>query len=744
LNVRIPDRAWLRREGLPLALITAFAVFIRSIPAWVYSTWGPDYGVYYAITMAFVSTRDFLSTFPSTWGSSGYGSFPMLYWIVLAIHYLTGIPVGELLVVVPPIIGGLCVVPFYFLTKTTTRNRWVAVVAAALLAVNPIHVYQTSTTALLVVGHFFGLLTLYLFVAAHRRQRYFVPLLLSTIALILSHHLSTYIYFLSMVGMTAFKHLRFRGLPSLRLDFIYLSFTLTAIVVYWSTRAPEMWTFMSGAFFFAVPAWAVIIAGYAVLACVYMLCKRGVNLPESTGWTRAMDKIRDWKFFVVIVLALLVLMSALAAAGAFDGRITFLSIAYSTPFLLTLGFIGVGFKHLFRYRYISTVLSGWMLPIALSGIYGLFTWNHILLPDRHLEYLVEPLSAVGGLGFYILYRKYLKDKRIRIVRGRHGMAETHGGMVFIRVVQDGSISTIHIPVATAPRDPIEVEKREIRWSPRLVIEAVFMSILLLTAAMAYPMVVEIHKNEPYMSEATLMAVEWLVGHGDRNYTVATDHRVGLMLKAYGFNSSFEYVYFLWNSTRWTDAAYELLGMSETYPYPPVKYVLIDDKMYRYGVGGYRGLSDPYVAPIPISEESYEKFSFEPFHLVERFEVEAYWAEIYEVNWSDALRYISSPPMDEGMQKLSAFLNSTGGPVYGPPHIARAVANVSTLPPEGWGNLSALGNGSYVVVDSLTAVYGVYYLPDRVVRVDVERVANGAVEVFYYQSGDYWVAMYKMR
>lgn len=723
-------------------MITAFAVFIRSIPAWVYSTWGPDYGVYYAITMAFVSTRDFLSTFPSTWGSSGYGSFPMLYWIVLGIHYLTGIPVGELLVTVPPVIGGLCIVPFYFLIKNITRNRWIAIVAAALLAVNPIHVYQTSTTALLVVGHFFGLLTLYLFLASHRKQRYFIPLLISTIALILSHHLSTYIYFLSMLGITAFKHLRFRGLPSLRLDFVYLSFTLTAIVVYWSTRAPEMWTFMSGAFFFAVPAWAVILAGYGVLAGIYMLCRSGLRLPDSTGWTKTMDGIRDWKFLALIVIALLIVLSALAAVGAFDGRITFISIAYSVPFLLTLGFIGVGFKHLFRYRYISTVLSGWMMPVVLSGLYGLITWNHILLPDRHLEYLVEPLSAVGGLGFYIFYRKYLKDKRISIVWGKHGLAETHGGMVFVRVVQDGAISTVHIPVATSPRDPIEVEKREIRWSPRLVVEAIFLSILLLTAAMAYPMVVEIHKNEPYMSDATLMAVEWLVEHGDKNYTVATDHRVGLMLNAYGFNSSFEYTYSLWNSTEWGDAVYELLGMSETHPYPPVKYVLIDDKMYRYGVGGYMGLTDPYVTPIPISEGSYEKFSRTPFHLVERFEDGNYWAEIYEVNWSAVVRDLTPPPPGEGLRKLSAFLNSTHVSVYGPPHIAMSLDNVSALPPDGWENVSGL-NVSYVVIDSLTAEYGVYYLPDHFIRVDVDTITNGTVEVFYYQSGDYWVAMYRL-
>jgi hypothetical protein len=60
-----------------LIVITSFAIFIRSIPAWTNAAWGADFGIYYGLTNSLVRTGELFNQY-SGWGGS-YQYFPVLY-----------------------------------------------------------------------------------------------------------------------------------------------------------------------------------------------------------------------------------------------------------------------------------------------------------------------------------------------------------------------------------------------------------------------------------------------------------------------------------------------------------------------------------------------------------------------------------------------------------------------------------------------------------------------------------------
>ncbi|MEM0137278.1 MAG: dolichyl-phosphate-mannose--protein mannosyltransferase, partial [Thermoplasmata archaeon] len=141
-------------------------------------------------------------------------------------------------------------------------------------------------------------------------------------------------------------------------------------------------------------------------------------------------------------------------------------------------------------------------------------------------------------------------------------------------------------------------------------------------------------SQNYVTPVMMSGIYWIEKNGNKNYSVATDAVDGLYLEALGFNSSFEYTYYLWNSSYWKDAIYELNGFNGTYP--KIGYVLINSNMYYNGVYGYELSTHPsYDPPIYISNSSFEKFFSEPFEKVYYNSTydNSQWVYVFIVNWT---------------------------------------------------------------------------------------------------------------
>jgi len=157
-----------------LILTTGIAIVIRSVPAWVYTAWGCDFGIYYGITNSVVESAELFPPYYG-WGGS-YNEFPILYAVVAGAHWLTGLDVIVIMPKLIPIFGALTVLIFYFIVKELTENKRIAMLSALFLSVSAFHVYQLSHAAPLVMGHFFMMLSFFFYIKFRKNIYYLLRL----------------------------------------------------------------------------------------------------------------------------------------------------------------------------------------------------------------------------------------------------------------------------------------------------------------------------------------------------------------------------------------------------------------------------------------------------------------------------------------------------------------------------------------------------------------------------------------
>jgi len=619
-----------------LGLVTLVAIILRSIPAWIYAGWGNDFGIYYSITIKFLTIKNPLYDYPVVWGTSGYGSFPMLYMIILAAHYITGLSPHVLLLKVPPIIGGLTVVPLYFIAYELTKNRYMAVGAAFLLAINPVHVFQTSMPYFLTIGHFFLLLSIYYFIRWQRtsKRRYLAYLFAASISLLLSHHLSNYIYIISITGIT-FTLSVFGNLPRKRIIENYLFITIFSGVTfaYWIIRVPGMINFIESPFRMMIPWYGVLAMFYGFLLLL-LFVSLNFRVHMSGKLWALMEHASVKRIFAISLLAGIAIFLFLAVVGLHGYRISIVSVIYSIPFLLTMGFMGVGLGRLHRDRVLLYYVGGWLGVIMLSAIASVITWAS-LEPWRHVEYMMEPMSIIGAYGIITVLKSEFKNVSIkkRIIY----TFNTPFYAILNYSTNEAQISMPHflrLKNGYATHQPLEHKKTvDVGKNMQIAFAAVVIFILLMTGVTAIPFMNSISPPKQGISYVVMSGVTWLAENGNKNYTVATDHKIGTMIAAYGFNSSFEYDYKIWNSTNWKSCMWELTGLNGTYP--PIGYVVITKYMWEHGVYGYNDLQNPIEPPVLMTNESYEKFKHEPFELVFYNYTDdlSDWVQVYRVNWT---------------------------------------------------------------------------------------------------------------
>ena len=627
-----------------LTLITALAIAVRSIPSWIYSVWGTDFGIYYSITIEFLIKKNPFYNYPAVWGSSGYGSFPMLYSIILVAHFLTGLPPQVLLSKVPPIIGALSVIPLYFITYQITKNKTISLFAAALLAINPIHVYQTSMPYLLTVGHLFLLSSIYFFIKWLREKKYFGFLIASSIALLLSHHLSNYMFIISIIGISFIGGIyNYISKESVKRAFTFIIFFTLGTLAYWILRVPGMKYFLSSPFHYLMPWYGTSTIGIILIILLYYIASR-YSFKLSGSFLKKMESIKLTTIFSVSLGMSIGTLLILALVGLRGFYIPIIAVFYSIPFMLTVGFIGVGFSRLRRYTDAFYLVGSWFFAIIASLVVGLITWSS-LEPWRHIEYMMEPLSIIGALGIDVILKSkvFHKTTTRRRVSVKLGEPSSYApSKLFVENPLD--ISTpVPLGGVRVLRDPI-VYKENLQIGKIIKISFIFIVtfILLMSGISALPFMRNMERStQEGISPIDMSGIKWLDENGNRNYTVATNHLIGTILEAYGFPSSFEYDYKIWNATNWTDCIGELEGLNGTYP--PIGYIVITKDMYQYGVFGYNNSENPLQPPVFMGKLGYEKFKKEPFKLIFRNATADNndWIEIYTVDWHYIDNYLES-------------------------------------------------------------------------------------------------------
>jgi hypothetical protein len=577
-----------------LFLITGIAIVVRSLPAWMNAAWGGDFGIYYGLTSRFVENQQIFNEY-NGWGGM-YNYFPVLYIFSALGHWITGVDLLWLMPKIAPVFGGLTVFIFYFIVYDLTKRRDVALLSSLFLAVVPFHVYQTSHAAPLTMGHFFMILSCYLFLKYMDQKKYLVPLMISTVLLIMSHHLTTYFFLITIFFIVVIKSIRV-DLRTMYRDVAYVLASSALTFSYWIFIAtPVFSTFMNNGL--SISSYFVILLFYiGLVGCLLGIAvmkkkkpafiyraKKTFTFHPAHSQKRAL--IYFTAGFVFIFCAEIVFLFVNFPVSGI--RMKPLSILYSIPMLFFIGFGCLGVEYL-KHMKNRWFFQAWLCAILSSFIYSLVTVNTTLFPDRHVEYLTVPACLFAAVG--ILY--FFRSREYKV-----------------------SLSL----------------KKQLSYP---TIQALFVLVvcgLVFSNAVAiYPVYTSLEWMDESISNETANAIDWMNENLDRNNTlVATDLRLSKMIWAEGMNATFEGTNDTWTSDTWVGCVADFDAEEHHHL---VTHVLIDDVMRDISVN-VRVMQSVY-----MTNESFLKFSQEPFTLVYRNATvnqeneEIHWAEVYSVNWT---------------------------------------------------------------------------------------------------------------
>ena len=646
-----------------LGLIALLAILIRLIPTFGNYGWGNDFGIYYTILQDYVRKGSVMTTFPSPWGGAGYGDFPVMYVTIYSLSSMTGIGVRELLMTVPQILGGLTVVLIFFIAEYLTKDLRIALLSALLLAVDPIQAFQTSMSSILVFGHFFGLLTVLFAIKYIDRKVYIFPFLVSSVLLIMSHELSTFMYLVGTVGIFLFYKIKYDINEPIKFLLPLYIFSI-AMFSYWYFVASKTILFISSGFL-GIPAWLIVTAYFVLLTLLFTIQSKNIksilnNILDRTVYRHERKPIT---VKTAVIVTTIIAGTALAVIPFYSSFMSYTSILVFLPLVGIAELIGVGFVFLSSKKY-SIFLLGWIISLSVFLFYSIITRNLALLPGRFFEYLVEPMSIVEAIGVLGLLESY------KII-------DTSWGL-FSKKSKDKNRWKDELYSWKNINYSFRDERKRFvvylrahsssRYKLNIVLPAILILVILSSATTVYTVgntVTPSHNQSISMNDYA--AANWTTAHMNKNFSVATDHTIGILIDGMNESSSFEYTRYLWNSTNYSLIVPELLGKyyNTSLNYTPNMFILIDSSMLSGGVWGYNGLNNPSEPPIYINNASFTKFFssyFNPVYL--NFTSRTKWSIVFEVNWTainihflEAKYYIHMPKSYPTITLSSYILNA---------------------------------------------------------------------------------------
>ena len=584
---------------LPLFIVTAVAILLRSIPALLNAAWGVDFGIYYGLTNSFVETKSLINPY-NGWGGS-YQYFPVLYAITGFAHFLTGIDTIHLLPKIAPIFGGLTIPLLYFIVHELTKDRTIALLSSVLLSTATFHVYQTSHAAPLTIGHFFMMISLFFFIKFIKNSSYIIPLLISTALLIMSHHFTMYFYIISITFMLfAYANHHSSLWKKSSMVFAYVLVASTAAFIYWIFVATPVYEgFMNGKMIVSSPF--VIILYYFLTITGFTLCRYSKQIKEYLPSIMFPTTTLSLTKKTIIIFSVLLLASIIAIKTGIPGvyiSLTPIAVAYSIPMILLASFSLAGLSIL-KEKIGGYLVQGWIIAFIGSFLFSILSAK--LMPDRHLEYLIVPLCIPAALSIHYLLQNHTINEVKSMISPQKLIHPPQSLKAHIR--------TIAIPIIVS-------------------------SLVIANTMAAYPTIDALDSLDERVSDPCISVLDWMDGNVSNTSVIASDHRLSMLCWANGYNITYGKTNITWYNGNNSACLGELYELNIT-------HVLIDDimreKVVNVDVGKYYHMTNA----------SYDKFKEKPFTLVYRNATlndemeEIHWIELYKINYS----YLFDTPHD---------------------------------------------------------------------------------------------------
>ncbi len=394
---------------LLLFALVLLTVFLVLEPLQGFPVFGSDTGEYYRLTQTIVATGHLPSGYfglPSTylgWGTA-YPDFPGIFLLSAAVAGATGTGTLAALSIAVPVVTALSVLPLFLLFRRIFPSDPVALLGAGFASVAFPRIFSLAHPAPLALGDFFVVASLWMFVEGRRDPRWYVPLALSSGALIVTHHLSSYFFAVSAIASFVLVELYRPGTWSQRFPLRELAFSwafLAVLFAFWFVYAKSfLFTASEGLLsnsplaFAAFEAIALLLVGAAGLLLRWRRAapRRSVRVRFPSDRSTA----RDFVLLLAGTFGGILLLTVYPLPGTTQTT-TVAAVLLFTPILLLIPF-AAGTRRLITTSRLGPWLVAWLFVVGASALIALATGNSVLSPSRHAEYLVIPLGLVVAVG----------------------------------------------------------------------------------------------------------------------------------------------------------------------------------------------------------------------------------------------------------------------------------------------------------------------------------------------------------
>jgi hypothetical protein len=561
-------------------------VFLALEPLLSFSLFGSDTGEYFRLTSSLLANggiprgNSYLG-----WGFA-YPDFPGIFLLAGAAAGATGADALTALTIVIPVVAVLSILPLFLLFRRLIDHDGVAVLGAALATVAMPRLFSIAHPAPLALGDFLVVAALWVFVEGRRDRRWYLPLGLTALALIATHHLSSYFFLVSALGGLVLLELVRPGAWSRRFPSRELAFLAAfsgVLVLYWFAYA-RSFASVVGQGIPGLSSPAAVPVGLAVILAALV-----VGSGALIRWRRARPRRRAPKVKLpsdrsvlrdaVVILGLTFGGIALLLVHAIPGTTqttTLAGLLFFAPLLLTIAGAS-GSRRLIAFHRLGPLGATWTAAVGASAILGLATANPVVIPSRHPEYLLIPVMLLVAVSLGRLLARS-SDRR-----GRSALVA--GGLALVVVVAAN-------------------------------------------AAIVYPPPSDFGGFQEGLTRADAGLWMW-VGIGiPTGAVVASDHRLSSMIFGFdGNRATWDSTPALFTGTNASAAYTELRGTYAPhadlpyYTYLPVWAVAVDATMYS-GVA-----LDPSAQANPLSSDAQQWLGEPPFvPLYENGQQVVYWVD----------------------------------------------------------------------------------------------------------------------
>ncbi|HZY70555.1 MAG TPA: hypothetical protein VFF67_06230 [Thermoplasmata archaeon] len=404
------------RAVLPFLVAAALLVaFLALEPLLSFSVFGSDTGEYYRLTASLVNSGGIPrgSAYPG-WGFS-YPDFPGIFLLAASGVGALGIDPLAALEYIVPLVGVLSILPLFLLFRRMVGHDGVAVLGAALATIAMPRMFTIAHPAPLALGDFLVVAGLWMFVEGRRDLRWYFPLGLAGGALIVTHHLSSYFLLVSALGALVLFEMGRPAAWSRRFplrEFVFLAGFTAVLLAYWLAYTRSFGTLLTQ----GIPGVhsegtvPVVLAGLLALvflAAALLVRWRRRSARHPARWARfPTDRsiVRDAAILLGLTFGGIAVVLLVPLPGTTQTT-SAAAVAFFAPLLATIAF-STGSRRLVTFERLGPLGIAWIGALGLSAVFAIGTANPVLIPSRHVEYLVIPAMFLVAIGLARLLARW--------------------------------------------------------------------------------------------------------------------------------------------------------------------------------------------------------------------------------------------------------------------------------------------------------------------------------------------------